>query len=54
MATKGKRRPRSFYLNALDEAERLEFQAAANIEGIDIRVFIYTSCNSFRDSFRLV
>lgn len=36
---KGKRKPplnpANFYTRALDEAERMEFQAASNIEGID-------------------
>lgn len=35
MTERAKRKPRSFYLRTLDEAERLEFQAASNIEGID-------------------
>lgn len=34
------RKPRSFYSNALDEAERLELKSAVAIEGIDDEIAV--------------
>lgn len=34
------KRPRSFYSNALDEAERLELQTADSLDGIDSEIAV--------------